>query len=317
VSILAQHIGFLADASRLEAFRAAIDVTVRRGDIVADVGAGTGILGLMACRAGARRVYAIEQGPIAGLARKLALANGYGDRLQVIRGRSDEIALPEPVDVIVSDLIGEFAFEAGLFETLLDVGPRWLNPDGRLIPRAITLSLAVAELGGLRHHLDLLAQEPAGFDLSAMVMHARNTAYRVYPSPEALLGPPVAIATLSLPTSALPSIHAQVELTAARAGRLDAIIGSFEAELASGVMITNSPLAPRRLDRSVVALPVSPPIEVRPGDRFAVDFRMLVRDHVFRWRVQGRDQESREGSSLTGTLFDLEDLAPHVLPISS
>ena len=59
---------------------------VRPGDIVLDVGAGTGILSLFAARAGAARVYAVEQTSIAVLAQQLAAANGFDEIIHVIQG---------------------------------------------------------------------------------------------------------------------------------------------------------------------------------------------------------------------------------------
>src|SRR5687768_858689 len=109
------HRGYLADDVRLNAFRAAIGQVVQPGDVVADIGAGTGILSFMACEAGASRVYAIERDPIAALGRKIAHANGYDSRVSFIRDDATRVRLPEPVDVVVSDLIGHFAFDSGVF----------------------------------------------------------------------------------------------------------------------------------------------------------------------------------------------------------
>ena len=97
------HRTMICDRVRTDAFRRAIESVVRPGDVVLDVGAGTGILSLFAAKAGAARVYAVEQTTVAVLARELATANAVGDVVQVIQGDVMDVELPEQVDVIVSD----------------------------------------------------------------------------------------------------------------------------------------------------------------------------------------------------------------------
>src|SRR5436853_7331941 len=112
--ILYEHRCYLADEARVSAFRQAIAQVVRPGDVVLDLGAGTGILGLMACRAGAKRVYAVDEGPIIGLAHEVAAANGFQDRITHVKGLSTRVELPERVDVVLADQIGRFGFESGI-----------------------------------------------------------------------------------------------------------------------------------------------------------------------------------------------------------
>ena len=89
------HRSMIRDRVRTEAFRRAIDAVVRPGDIVLDVGAGSGILSVFAARAGAARVYAVEQTSIAVLAQELAAANGVADIVRVIQGDVMDIEPPE------------------------------------------------------------------------------------------------------------------------------------------------------------------------------------------------------------------------------
>jgi protein arginine N-methyltransferase 1 len=84
----------LCDRVRTEAFLRAIDSVVRPGDVVLDVGPGTGILSLFAARAGAERVYAVERTTVAVLAQELAAANGVAEVVQVIHGDLLDIELP-------------------------------------------------------------------------------------------------------------------------------------------------------------------------------------------------------------------------------
>ena len=105
--IVDEHRQYLSDAARIEAFRSAIHEVVRPGDVVVDLGSGTGILGFLACQAGAAKVYAIEQGGMIEMARALARANGFESRIVFVPGLSTRISIPERADVIVADQIGQ------------------------------------------------------------------------------------------------------------------------------------------------------------------------------------------------------------------
>src|SRR5204863_7107587 len=109
--ILDEHRQYLSDGTRVTALSAAIERVVKPGAVVVDLGAGTGILGLLACRAGARRVYSIEAGGMIELAREIARANGFEDRIVFVKGLSTQVDLPEKADVLIADQIGRFGFE--------------------------------------------------------------------------------------------------------------------------------------------------------------------------------------------------------------
>lgn len=80
----------LLDRRRTDAFCRAVRESVRPGEVVDEIGTGTGILGVVAARAGARRVYALETSPIAEVAERVARENEVSDRLTVIRERSTQ-----------------------------------------------------------------------------------------------------------------------------------------------------------------------------------------------------------------------------------
>src|SRR5688572_12456568 len=130
--IVDEHREYLADDARVSAFRHALQSVIRPGDVGLDLASGTGILGLLACQAGASRIYAIEAGEIASIAVAAAAENGYADRISVINEHSTRATLPERVDFVVTDMAGRFGFEAGLFELLRDAKRRFLKPGGRL-----------------------------------------------------------------------------------------------------------------------------------------------------------------------------------------
>ena len=114
--VINEHRTYLSDRTRLAAYTAAIHNAVRPGDVVLDLGCGTGILGLLACRAGAARVYAIDATGMIEVARRLAKDNGLADRIVHLKELSLTAQLPEPVDVVVCDQMGGFGIDAGILD---------------------------------------------------------------------------------------------------------------------------------------------------------------------------------------------------------
>src|SRR6266849_6424007 len=100
----------IADAGRFGAYAKAIAAAVRPGDTVAEIGCGPGVFSLLACRAGALRVFAIESDDSIHSARQLAASNGFTDRIEFFQGDSRKTELPERVNVIVSDIRGALPF---------------------------------------------------------------------------------------------------------------------------------------------------------------------------------------------------------------
>ncbi|HUL82946.1 MAG TPA: 50S ribosomal protein L11 methyltransferase, partial [Gammaproteobacteria bacterium] len=105
------HRRMLADQVRLAAFRDALARVIRPGrTTVADLGAGTGILAFIARELGAREVWLYDPGPVLGLAAQVAERNGI-DALRFVPERSIDVADPPSVDVVVSEVLGNFAYE--------------------------------------------------------------------------------------------------------------------------------------------------------------------------------------------------------------
>ena len=134
-----EHARMLHDSRRTNDYLAAVAEAVRPGDVVLDIGTGSGVLAVAAARAGARHVYAVEASDIAGVAERVFAANGVEDRVTLVAGWSRHIELPEPADLLVAEVIGSEPFEEEILETTLDARDRLLKPEARLIPNTLTL----------------------------------------------------------------------------------------------------------------------------------------------------------------------------------
>jgi len=134
-----EHARMLHDTRRTGDYLAAIAKAVRPGDVVLDIGTGSGVLAVAAARAGARRVFAVEASDITEVAERVLTTNDVQDRVTLVPGWSRTIELPEPADVLVSEIIGNEPFEEEILESTLDARRRLLKPGARLIPNGLTL----------------------------------------------------------------------------------------------------------------------------------------------------------------------------------
>ena len=322
--LLEEHRHYLADEARLRKYAAAIAHGVQPGDVVIDLGAGTGILGLLALRAGARRVYAIDASPALTLARAVVAGNGLADRVVFIRERSTRAQLPELADVVVADQLGAFGYGAGVLEYFADARARLLKRSGRIIPSTLTFLVAPVQSRACRARAGWWNRSVAGFSLAAVEEIAGATSHAVNIGPEDLVAPAVSGATLPCDENP-PVLRIAASTTATRDAAIDGVGAWFEADLGGGIMMTNSPTARDRIDREQLFYPFPQPVAARPGDRVDISLTIRPGEMVSQWSVTVRDasdtvRDSRTNSSLAGLLVGAADLArshPAVHPVLS
>ena len=126
----------LLDRTRVLAYREAI-IRHSPNKVVLEIGCGSGVLSILAAKAGAKKVYAIEESSAIDLARELARANGVADRIEFFAGNSMDVALPVKADVIIHELFGNDPFEENMMIYLTDARRRLLKRNGRFLPERL------------------------------------------------------------------------------------------------------------------------------------------------------------------------------------
>lgn len=165
----------LVDKKRTLAFREAIQKAVQPGDIVVEVGAGTGILSLFAVQAGAAKVFAVEIDPVlARCLRETAALNGYKDKIEVIEADAMTADLPQNVDVVIGELI-----ETGLLDEMQVAVTNSLHERGivgdktTLIPESYQTSIQLIStdnsffgytIAAPKHDWPYYAEDPASWE---------------------------------------------------------------------------------------------------------------------------------------------------------
>ena len=128
-----EHEKMLADKVRVDSYYRAITKHVKEGDTMIDLGTGTGILSFFASRKKPKVIYALDHSEIIETAKKIAKHNNTNS-IKFIRTHSKDFTVPEKVDVIVHEQIGEYVFNESMVESITDLRDRLLKKNGKIIP---------------------------------------------------------------------------------------------------------------------------------------------------------------------------------------
>ena len=283
-----EHGRMLHDERRTGDYLAALALAVRPGDVVLDIGTGSGVLAIAAARAGARRVYAVEASDIAEVAERVFAANGVTDRVTLISGWSRQIELSEPADLLVAEIIGNEPFEEEILETTLDARRRLLKPEARLVPHALTLlarPLLIPEAEARQRALGRAALERwhglYGIAFAPLLEATRPGPVLMPTEAEVAatwppVGPPVVLAEVELAAFEEASVRACADLTVDAPGPVNAVAVTFRAGLHGAVAHT---LDPWRWPSSSWATSVwvlPDPLRVGPDSALRVHYRRRV-----------------------------------------
>ena len=304
----------IGDETRTAGYAEALRRVVKPGAVVLDIGTGAGIFSILACRFGARRVFAVEPGDVIELARRIAAANDLEGRIEFIQGLSTGITLPELADVIVAEIHGILPLFEKSVATLIDARERLLVTGGTMIPASETVWASVVEAP--RHHARILApwaNAPQGLDLTAGLAHATNRLERAVFDPADLLTPPSRWAVLDYSTLRETDIAQRLSLHAPRDGTAHGIAMWFDSVLAEGVEMSNAPGQPPLIFGHAY-LPWPQPVSIHEGDMIELDIAANLLGDRYLWRWSSRVVSSgRERAAFRQSQFDSVLIVPDKL----
>lgn len=306
---LEEHYGYLSDRVKLERYEAAIGRVVKAGSVVMDLGCGSGLLGLIALRAGATKVLFVEESSIIEVARRTVTAAGFGNQAEFHHVNSYELSVDEPVDVVLCDHVGYLGFDYGILPLLQDARRRFLKPGGALIPSEVDLYLAPVETKDGRQRIARWNDGSVPDDFAWVRMPAANTKIGVNLAADNLLGEAVSLATLKLDSRADEFLTWTVDMSTSRDGMLDGLLGWFDCCLCDDIRTTNSPCVEDSLDRPQAFLPLDEPVAVQQGDSIRTSFMARPLEHVLAWTVElPRQGKQFSLTTFNGLLLDEEAL---------
>lgn len=286
----------ITDRIRTGAYQKAILETVKEGDVVVDLGTGTGILAFFACQAGARKVYAIEREEIIETAKEIARANGLEKRIIFIKDVSTEVTLPEKVDVIISEILGSFAIEENLLQFIPDVRDRFLKPKGVLIPSSVEMFLVPVEASEIYNQIDFCTENVYGVNFSPVREITINNSYIESVDPGGFLASPLTLNNIDLyKADGKTDLNSFVSFNVKRAGILHGLVGWFEAQLSKNILLSTAPYATTTHWENTF-FPIEKPVTVSEANTIEVNMSAAPRDNsiIWSWRVKVLERKSND-----------------------
>jgi protein arginine N-methyltransferase 1 len=282
----------IADRDRMNAYVRALQTAVKPGCVVLDIGTGTGIFALLSCKFGARKVYAIEPSNAIQVGKEIATANGYSDRIEFIQDLSTQVTLPEPADVIISDLRGVLPCFQHHIPAIKDARCRHLAPHGVLIPQSDTIWATVVSAPDLyEEYTSVWDSQPYGFDMQAAKQRRINSWGKGNVAPEQFLTEPRSWATIDYTTVESPNLKAELTCNVAQTGMAHGISMWFDATLSPNTYFSNAPGKPD-LVYGRAFFPFSEPIGLETGETILINLQanLVADDYVWGWATRAIDK---------------------------
>ncbi len=289
------------DKVRVDAYSRAMKAAIKPGDVVVDLGAGAGYFSILACKLGAKKVYAIEPEDSIWVAKATAKELGYEDRVECIQAYSTDIDLPEKADMIVSDLRGGLSVFFGNVSSVRDARARFLRPGGALLPLRDTLHVALVESASVAHWVF----GPWTTELGEFGFAHKLTANTFHRPPTELLTESCLVS--DSPAWATVDYHAatahqqwggKISLAVNRDASAHGLAIWFDAEIAPGIGFSNRPLRPDSA-YSTFFLPFESALPVKCGEILATHLQATDDGTTWAWEVQGANG-SRKQATLGG-----------------
>jgi hypothetical protein len=276
------HRLLLADESRTAAYREAIGRVVRPGDVVVDLGCGSGVLSFFACEAGAARVYAIDSGHMADVASAMTRHLRLEDRVTVLHEESTRVRLPERANVLVTETMGATGLDEQMLGYVLDARGRLLADDARIIPGRLEVFAAPVSYGAMHDQLVGWWSEPRyGIDWSPLRAFAASSLAHIRLEKTALLADAVRVFDVDLRTFTDPFHTSDVTFRANQPGTVHGFALWFVATLAPGVSFDS--LLRDGASWRQTFFPLNVPLDAAVGD----EIRLAIETNngsIWRWR---------------------------------
>ncbi len=307
------HELMLRDSIRMVTYEAAIKEAVKPGMTVVDLGTGMGILALWALEAGAKKVYGIEvnENRIPQAKERISRA-GYADRFEIFNALSYDVEIPESVDVIVSEILGNLADNENMTPILADARKRFLKEDGVMLPARVQTYLT--PVSSEKAHEQVKNKECRAINgqyklddlLDKLGIENQFNLYYDCIIPESsYLSEPQVVKEFNFVGRDDSEYQVRTTYRVTRDAKFTGFKGSFVAKLSNNITldISGYDISGRETSDCLkhCYLPIENPIEVKEGDEIELAYSRFYpqeKDCVFRQAYVWEGKVNRDGKTV-------------------
>ncbi len=230
------HRAMLDDRERLGKYRQAIEEKVKKGDRVIDAGTGSGILAMYAARAGAAKVFAIDNSQFISLTEQVIMDNSLQNTIELIKDDFSKVTLPEKAQCLVTETFGVMYFTEGAASDIGKCAKNNLETGGTIIPKKISLFMAPIKKAP-SELLSVFEDRDDGINLGRLKERASHKATLDF-VPKDNIGEPVCLATFPV---TMDITDQELTIETVIPGPCEALCGWFDLHLTESIIFSTAP----------------------------------------------------------------------------
>ncbi|BBZ06981.1 hypothetical protein MDOR_11500 [Mycolicibacterium doricum] len=279
------HFAMLNDAERNRAFAEAINERVNNKHTVLDIGAGTGLLSVLALASGARSVDAFEADPdIARVARQVLSTHGAREvNLFAIHSTRASLRTTARKNFLLTETFDCAVIGEGILPTLRHARRELLQTAYDALPAEVSLSGRLISAPRLRALNEVSDAVGIKVDPMNRLQTVGHFPVRLHTWPHEFVSDAELLYRLDLHSEPDNTTGLNARFRADRSSYVDGVLAWFDMDLGAGAILTNSPGTDSHWMQAFIPLPA--PVYVDQGSEVDFKFRIVddtkfVADHL-------------------------------------
>jgi predicted RNA methylase len=219
-------VSLLSHRSRISKFARAINQVVDSSSYVIDIGTGSGILAMIAARAGARKVSAIDVNKESiEYARNAAIYNGYIERIEFLELHYADYFPDECADVVICEMLSSMMLVEQQIHACSHAVKHLLKKGGIILPQQVSVYITPVECDALWNRYTIEGLEFPKIPQTTNPGECKD------------LADLVEIGNFDLSKVNLEKLSKQVSFKIAESGILHGLVGMFECKLHNDIFL--------------------------------------------------------------------------------